>query len=62
MGVSGVFVGWRMVREGGRAGLIWIVGSESQDDIAVWTHHEGITLHRHSRECLVGDIIPSIIV
>ena len=46
----------------GRAGLIWIICTEPQDDVAIWSYHDGVTSHWHSGECLISDIVPSIVV
>ncbi len=50
-----MLVGWWEL--GGRVGrLIWVVGSEAQDDVAQWPDHEGVASHRHRGECFIGDV------
>ncbi len=51
---------WELGDRVGR--LIWVVGSEAQDDVAHWPHHEGVASHRNRGECFIGDVLACIFV
>lgn len=42
--------------------LIWVVGAESQDDVAIWSHHEGVSSHRNIRESYIVGVDASVII
>ena len=56
----GTLVEARVGRDLGR--LIRVVGAEAEDDVAHWSHHEGVPPHGHLRHGLVSDIVTAVVV
>ena len=40
--------------------LIRIIGSEAQDNVPHWLHHNGVPPHRHRWECLITNVLARI--
>ena len=39
-----------------------IVGAEAHDNVAIWTHHEGVAAHGYFWKCRVTDIVPCVVI